>query len=368
MDSDLTLSSLEPHIDIKQKLYSGVILIITAAVLISSYIWTGISPFKLYEKRGNAWSYLFGKDVTEEDKNDAMERAKRYPKIVVMEDARVQIKSEFEEQNKPLPGFMEMQRLMDDKTEIILSQMDNKTKDKIIQKEYEKILKDKKGGYFPPDTEIHNITGYLKSLVETIAMAIWGTIFALIFAIPASFFAAKNTLALIFQGESRLFSYLRGSLYFLARRCLDFCRGFNEFVMALILVAVIGLGPFAGILALAVHTFGILGKVFSESVEAVDNGEIEGVLASGASPFQVIRYGVLPQIMPTVVSYTLLRFESNVRSATILGFVGAGGIGFLMYDKINGYMYREVCTMMIIVILTVTVIDYLCGKMRRKFI
>lgn len=368
MDSQLTLDLVEPRMSIGKKIYLVLIFAALSAVLVSSYLFTEISPLKLYEKRGNAWSYLFGKELKESDKEQAMSRAERYPKIAVMEEARAQIKSEFKKADKPLPGFMEMQKLISLKSEKILMEMTEKEKTQIINNEYKRILNDKKGGYFPPETSLSSINSYLKSLLETIAMAIWGTIIALIIAIPASYFAAKNTLELIIQGESTFFKYLRYSLHFGSRRILDFCRGFNEFVMALILVAVIGLGPFAGVLSLAIHTFGILGKVFSESIEAVDKGEIEGVLASGASPFQVIRFGVMPQIMPTVVSYTLLRFESNVRSATILGFVGAGGIGFLMFDKINGYLYKEVCTMMIIVIFSVTIIDYLCGKLRGRFI
>ena len=138
--------------------------------------------------------------------------------------------------------------------------------------------------------------------------------------------------------------------------------------MALIFVAVIGLGPFAGVLALAIHTFGVLGKVFSEAIETIDPGQVEAVMASGAGAVQVVVFSVLPQVMPLMVSYSLLRFESNVRSATILGFCGAGGIGFLMFDKLNGYLYREVATMMIMVIISVSIIDYLCGKLRNQFI
>lgn len=154
----------------------------------------------------------------------------------------------------------------------------------------------------------------------------------------------------------------------MVRRFLDFARGFNEFVMALIFVAIIGLGPFAGIMALFVHTTGILGKVFSEAIEAIEPRQVEAVVSTGSGSGQVISFAVIPQVMPTIVSYSLLRFESNVRSATILGFCGAGGIGFLMFDKLNGFLYREVCTMMIMVIILVSIIDYLCGKLRSCFI
>ena len=112
----------------------------------------------------------------------------------------------------------------------------------------------------------------------------------------------------------------------------------------------------------------MLGKVFSEGIEAIEPGQVEAVEASGASSFQTIAFSVMPQMMPLIASYSLLRFETNVRSATILGFVGAGGIGFLIFDKLNGYLYREVCTMMILVILMVTIIDYVCGHIRRRFV
>jgi phosphonate transport system permease protein len=229
-------------------------------------------------------------------------------------------------------------------------------------------LKEKKGGYFPPETSIIKIKGYLVALVETIAIAIWGTLLALVCAIPASFFAAKNTLALIISADDLRSRSLRTSITFGVRRFLDSCRGFNEFVMALIFVAVIGLGPYAGILALWIHTFGVLGKVFSEQIEAIESGQVEALTSTGANPVQTIVFSVMPQVLPGLVSYTLLRFESNVRSAAILGFVGAGGIGFLIFDKLNGYLFREVCTMMIIIIMTVGIIDHFCGKIRMKFI
>jgi len=206
------------------------------------------------------------------------------------------------------------------------------------------------------------------ALLETVAIAIWGSLFAVLAAVPVSVLAATNTLEIVCQGDSRMHRAIRWFSYFVIRRFLDFCRGFNEFVMALIFVAVIGLGPFAGVLALAIHTFGVLGKVFSEAIETIDPGQVEAVMASGAGAVQVVVFSVLPQVMPLMVSYSLLRFESNVRSATILGFCGAGDIGFLMFDKLNGYLYREVATMMIMVIISVSIIDYLCGKLRNQFI
>jgi phosphonate transport system permease protein len=246
--------------------------------------------------------------------------------------------------------------------------MSETEKENLKEKAYQNALIEKRGGYFPPETASEKLKGYLLALLETIAIAIWGTLLAIGCAVPASLLAARNTLQLIVTGDNRWAKGIRWFCIFGVRRFLDSCRGFNEFVMALIFVAVIGLGPYAGILALWIHTFGILGKVFSEQIEAIDNGQLEALNSTGAFADQTIAFSVLPQVMPGFVSYSLLRFESNVRSATILGFVGAGGIGFLMFDKINGYLFREVCTMMLIIITSVSVIDYLCAKLRRKFI
>jgi phosphonate transport system permease protein len=249
-----------------------------------------------------------------------------------------------------------------------LAAMSAEEKNTLRNKAYSNALDEKKGGYFPPETAWPRVKGYLLALLETVAIAIWGTLLAVVCAVPASLLAAVNTLTLMFPGDSRGSRAVRWFGIFFVRRFLDACRGFNEFVMALIFVAVIGLGPFAGILALWIHTFGILGKVFSEQIEAVDEGQIEALSSTGAAVDQTITFSVLPQVMPGFVSYSLLRFESNVRSAAILGFVGAGGIGFLIFDKLNGYLFREVCTMMIIIIITVGIIDFLCAKLRRQFI
>merc|ERR1711879_658061 len=194
----------------------------------------------------------------------------------------------------------------------------------IVQEEYARIADEKEGGYFPPETALSHLSEYIKALIETAAIAIWGTVIAFIVAIPMAMFAASNTLELMVQGDGPRQRIIRWFGQFAARRMLDFCRGFNEFVMALIFVAVIGLGPYAGVLALAIHTFGVLGKVFSEAIEQIEPGQVEAVTASGAGPAQIMAFSVIPQVMPLIVSYTLLRFESNVRSATILGFVGAG--------------------------------------------
>lgn len=367
MQSDLSLEQLTPKATFKQKVALGAFLSIILVTLVSSWVSTSIDPLALYNKRQNAFDYLFGRQLSEMDKDAAMEQALRLPVIIAQQEAEMDLRDKYAAQGKKLSQtdlFNESQALAEKRLEA----MPQAKRDALVTTEYERITDERRGGFFPPDFSAKNLMQFAKALIETVAIAIWGTLFAFLAAIPISMFAARNTLKLMISGESTTSHSLRYGIYFGIRRVLDFCRGFNEFVMALIFVAVIGLGPFAGVLALAIHTFGILGKVFSEAIEAIEPGQVEAVEASGAGPAQIMAFSVLPQVMPLIVSYTLLRFESNVRSASILGFVGAGGIGFLMFDKINGYLYREVCTMMIMVILCVTIIDYLCGILRKRFV
>ena len=367
MNHDLTLDQLTPRRTFLQKVALGGLLVLIFSVLVSSFISTDIDPFKLYAKRQNAFEYLFGRQLSASDEADAMAQARRLPEIIAFEEAYQAIKAEYVAEGRQL-DTVAIQRQAQLEADKRLATMDSAEREALVRQEYERIVDEKSGGYFPPETAWPRLVEYAKALVETVAIAIWGTLLAFAAAIPMAMFAAQNTLGLMVQGDRLHHRVVRWFGQFVARRVLDFCRGFNEFVMALIFVAVIGLGPYAGVLALAIHTFGILGKVFSEAIEQIEPGQVEAVTASGAGPAQIMAFSVIPQVMPLIVSYTLLRFESNVRSATILGFVGAGGIGFLMFDKINGYLYREVCTMIIMVILSVTLIDYLCGILRRRFV
>lgn len=341
----------------------------TLAVLIVTYVWCGISPLKLWENRGNAREYLFGRALSDQDRADINDQALRAARIEAQGRAEEYMSNKYRGipfSGQPSAGEKAQER--EKMAEQFLAQMTEKEK-AALEKEAEKnILKEKRGGYFPPETSPVKIKGYLVALLETVAIAIWGTMLAIVCAVPVSFFAAQNTLKLIFPSDDLKSRSTRKSISFGVRRFLDSCRGFNEFVMALIFVAVIGLGPYAGILALWIHTFGILGKVFSEQIEAIESGQVEALTSTGAGAFQTIAFSVMPQVLPVFVSYTLLRFESNVRSAAILGFVGAGGIGFLIFDKLNGYLFREVCTMMIIIIVTVGIIDHLCSRIRMRFI
>lgn len=367
MNSEITLDSLKPEKSTQEKTAAFIFALLLLVVLVSSYRYVGMDPFKLIEKKENAFTYLFGRDLTEFDQKDAMSQAESLLRTVTLEEARHDLVTRYGKAAQK-PSSMAIYQEAEKIVERELAARPESYKEAFIEKEYERILGDKRGGFFPPETGASSLKEYSLGLVETIAMAIWGTLIAVILSIPVAVLAAENTMALLIQGEKPGHRITRWFGKFGVRRFLDFCRGFNEFVMALIFVAVIGLGPFAGVLALAVHTFGILGKVISEAIEAIEPGQMEAVVASGAGNAQVISFSVLPQVMPLIVSYSLLRFESNVRSATILGFCGAGGIGFLMFDKINGFEYREVASMMIMVIASVSLLDFACGKLRSRFI
>ncbi|MFH2093337.1 MAG: phosphonate ABC transporter, permease protein PhnE [Pseudomonadota bacterium] len=339
------------------------------SLLCITWVWCGISPMKVWENRGHAKEYLFGRSLSQSDLDYINQQKLRAPMIEASGRAEEYMSNKY--RGVPFSKQPSADEKAKERQQFAATVLEKMTQKEILQLQNtieKNALKQKKGGYFPPETALIKIKGYLIALMETIAIAVWGTLLALICAIPVSVFAAKNTLKLIICSDDIKSRSLRAGIAFGVRRFLDSCRGFNEFVMALIFVAVIGLGPYAGILALWIHTFGILGKVFSEQIEAIDSGQVEALTSTGGSAAQVIAFSVMPQVLPGLVSYTLLRFESNVRSAAILGFVGAGGIGFLIFDKLNGYLFREVCTMMIIIIMTVGLIDHFCSKIRMKFI
>jgi phosphonate transport system permease protein len=152
------------------------------------------------------------------------------------------------------------------------------------------------------------------------------------------------------------------------RRLMDACRAINEMVFAMLFIVAVGLGPFAGVLALWVHTTGILAKLFAEAVEAIDPRPAEGVRATGATSLDEIIYAVLPQVLPLWISYALYRFESNVRSAMVVGMVGAGGIGVVLYEAIRSFDYASTSAVLIMVIVVVTAIDLASAWLRAKVI
>lgn len=207
------------------------------------------------------------------------------------------------------------------------------------------------GGFLKPD--FSDWTDFGAEMVVTIQIAIWGTFLAVLLAVPCSLLCAANTSPW----------WIRHPL----RRVMDAFRAINEMIFAMLFITAVGLGPFAGVLALFIHTLGTLTKLFSEAVEAIDSRPIEGIRAVGARPIDEIIYGIIPQVMPLWVSYTLYRFEANVRSASVVGMVGAGGIGMLLWDAIRGFDYGRTSAMVIIIVLTVTVLDYASGNIRRRF-
>lgn len=206
--------------------------------------------------------------------------------------------------------------------------------------------------YFPPDFTDWRM--YLEDTIETISMGIWGTLLAAIVSVPLAILASENICP--------------QWIVFPVRRILDALRAINEVVFALIFVVAVGLGPFAGVLALFVHTAGVLGKLFSEAIETIEPGQVEGIRATGASKIQEIIFGVIPQVLPLWTSFTLYRFESNVRSASVLGIVGAGGIGISLYQSFRSFKYPKVCAILIILITAVAIIDTLSAKLRQKLI
>ena len=209
---------------------------------------------------------------------------------------------------------------------------------------------------FPPDWgDSASLWRYTRALGETVAIALLGTMVAAIIALPLSFIAARNTTV------SKI-------LRFFARRSFDTLRGIDTLVWALIWVNVVGLGPFAGVLAIAASDIGSFGKLFSEAIEASDRKPVEGILASGGSRLHAIRFGILPQVAPVLIGQYLYYFESNTRSATIIGIVGAGGIGLQLSEQIRTLEWQTVCFIIIMILVTVSVIDLISSRLRSAII
>ncbi len=200
-----------------------------------------------------------------------------------------------------------------------------------------------------------NFPNWLGLLGQTILIAYLGTLMGGIVAFALCFFASAN---LARSRWSRVG----------ARRLLEFCRTVPDIVFALIFVIAFGLGPMAGVFALAIHTAGALGKLFAEVVENIDMKPVEGLQATGASWIQTVRYGVLPQVAPGFASYALLRFEVNVRGAGVMGFVGAGGIGQEFLVAIRNFYYSDVSAILLMIILTVILIDLGTEQIRHRLI
>ncbi|WP_211238270.1 phosphonate ABC transporter, permease protein PhnE [Deinococcus pimensis] len=209
----------------------------------------------------------------------------------------------------------------------------------------------------PPDP--YFLSDVMREMVITINIALIGTLVAAVFALPLSLLAARNLTEK---------SLLTRVAYFITRTFFNVDRGVDTLILALILVAAVGLGPFAGALAMAVHSIADLGKLYSEAIENADKGPIEALEASGAPGTSVVRWALLPQVLPLFLSYTLYRFEINFRVSIVLGFVGAGGIGFLVSETMRGGQYPKAMIAIIVIVVVVNVLDFLSAAVRRRLV
>lgn len=221
-------------------------------------------------------------------------------------------------------------------------------------------------GFFPDDiasaesrTEygqnlMHGFSEAIPQMIITVQIAIWGTFIAIFSAIPFGLLSARNVAPnWVVQP---------------VRRLMDVFRSINELIIALVFIAAVGLGPLAGVMALAVHTTGVLAKLFSEAVESIDNGPVEGVRATGAMPLHEVIWAVIPQVAPLWTSFGLYRFESNARSATVLGLIGAGGVGQILFEAVRAFDYQRTAAIVIVIVVAVSAIDLLSQLLRKRLV
>lgn len=206
------------------------------------------------------------------------------------------------------------------------------------------------GRMFPPDWTI--LSRVLRDTLQTVALAWVATIIAGTLSLPIAFFAAAN----IFENI-----YLRKATVFL----LNMDRAIDALILALFFVSAVGLGPFAGTLALGIHSVGMLGKLFADAIESIDRGPVEALESAGGSKLAIIRWAVWPQVAPLFITYFLFRFELNVRVAVVLGLVGAGGIGFLLTQYMRLFQYQKVATLVLVILALVMTIDAISARLRR---
>ena len=196
---------------------------------------------------------------------------------------------------------------------------------------------------------------WLGLLFDTLLIALMGLLFGSLGGFLLCFPASRNLAG----------NY---AIYFICRRLAEIARTVPEIVFALIFVVAFGVGPFAGFLAITVHTIGAMGKLYAEANENIDERQLDGVRAAGGNWFEVIRFAVLPQVLPNFTTYTLWRLELNIRSAAIVGFVGAGGIGQELYHAISFNYYEDVSAIVLMVVATIMVIDLTCERLRHRLI
>ena len=195
---------------------------------------------------------------------------------------------------------------------------------------------------------------YVSMMWLTVQIAMWGTFLAVIIAVPFGLACSRNIAPIWLQQPMRIL--------------MNLIRSIPDLVVGTLFLVAVGLGPFAGVMALAINTGGVLAKLFSEAVESIDKGPVEGVRATGATRLQEIVWGVIPQVAPHWTSYALYRFESNSRAATVLGLIGAGGIGQLLFDSLNSFAYHQLSAIVIVIIVAVSLIDLLSQAMRSRLL
>jgi phosphonate transport system permease protein len=204
----------------------------------------------------------------------------------------------------------------------------------------------------PPDLSV--LGNAVRGAIETVQIAIVGTAVAAVLALPVGFAAARNAAP--------------RWLFYSSRLLLNAFRAVDTLVYALFFVAAVGLGPFPGVLAVIVYTATVLAKLYSEAIEAIEPGPVEAVRATGATRLQVLRWGVLPQLAPQFLSFTLYRFETNIRAAAILGFVGAGGIGFYVQTYLRLLNYPAAASVLLVLVALVLVIDFASSRLRARLV
>jgi phosphonate transport system permease protein len=205
---------------------------------------------------------------------------------------------------------------------------------------------------FPPDFSV--LSSALKGALQTLEIAVVGTTLAALLALPLGFLSARNIAP--------------PGVFYGVRGILNLFRSIDTMVYALFFVAAVGLGPFPGVMAVVVYTAMSLAKLYSEAIEGIDTGPVEAITATGATRLQILRYGVIPQIIPLFISYILYRLETNIRAAAILGFVGAGGIGFYIQTYLRMMNYRAAACVLLMLIIMVMAVDFASSQIRKALV
>jgi len=206
---------------------------------------------------------------------------------------------------------------------------------------------------FPPDLAF--LQHLVAPTIETVQIAVWGTLLAVLASAPLCLLAARNTTPHVV-------------VYSVTRVFLNLLRSINELIYALLLVSAVGLGPYPGVLAIALHATGMLAKFVAEEIEHVNRGPVEALQAAGAGRMQIILMGILPQVLPSVVGYILYRFDVSIRSATVLGLVGAGGLGFSLITTMKMFKYHETAASILMIIVLILLADWISGQLQKRLL